>query len=221
LRPVERIGETGSIINPGGERRERVSTMAIFVSQGDIEHSIFYVRGRRTSIDFDLATLYEVSTKALNLAVKRNESRFPNDFRFRLTLDEAANLRFQFETSRRWGGRRYLPWAFTQEGVTMLSGLLSSPRAVAVNIEIMRAFVRMRQALASNPEIAKRLEAAEEALVRHRAELGQAIAEAGDAIKEHEKHIRVIFEAIRRLMIEDEGGSPEGRVGFKLKEADA
>lgn len=195
--------------------------MAIFVSQGDIEHSIFYVRGRRTSIDFDLATLYEVSTKALNLAVKRNESRFPNDFRFRLTLDEAANLRFQFETSRRWGGRRYLPWAFTQEGVTMLSGLLSSPRAVAVNIEIMRAFVRMRQALASNPEIAKRLEAAEEALVRHRTELGQAIVEAGDAIKEHEKHIRVIFEAIRRLMIEDEGGSPEGQVGFKLEEADA
>jgi hypothetical protein len=169
----------------------------------------------------DLARIYEVSTKALNLAVKRNASRFPKDFRFRLTLDEAANLRFQFETSRWWGGRRYLPWAFTQEGVAMLSGLLSSPRAVAVNIEIMRAFVRMRQALASNPEIAKRLEAAAEALVRHRTELGQAIVEAGDAIKEHEKHIRVIFEAIRRLMIEDEGGSPAGQVGFKLEEADA
>jgi len=103
----------------------------------------------------------------------------------------------------------------------MLSGLLSSPRAVAVNIEIMRAFVRMRQALAGNPEIAKRLEAAEDALVRHRTELGQAIVEAGDAIKEHEKHIRVIFEAIRRLMIEDEDGSPEGQLGFKLEEADA
>jgi hypothetical protein len=90
---------------------------------------------------------------------------FPSDFRFHLTLEEAANLRFQFETSRRWGGRRYLPWAFTQEGVAMLSGLLGSSRAVAVNIEIMRSFVRLRQVLAGNPEIAMRLAAVEEALV--------------------------------------------------------
>jgi len=92
----------------------------------------------------------------------------------------------------------------------MLSGLLSCPRAVAVNIEITRAFVIMRQALASNPEIARRLEAAEEALVRHRTELDQALIEVGDDINEHEKHIRVIFEAFRRLMTEDVEGAPEG-----------
>ena len=97
-----------------------------------IEGRIHTLRGHRIMLDRDLATLYEVTTKALNLAVLRNLMRFPDDFRFQLTVDELKSLRFQIETSKRRGGHRYLPWAFTLEGVAMLSGILRSERAVAV-----------------------------------------------------------------------------------------
>lgn len=112
-------------------------------------------------LDEDLAALYEVETKALNRAVKRNLERFPEDFMFQLSTDEFANLRFQSGTSSlrsqidtlRWGGRRYPPHAFTEQGISMLPALLHSDRAIHVNIEIMRAFVRLRQMLASNAEL--------------------------------------------------------------------
>jgi len=102
-------------------------------------------------LDFDLATMYQVETKSLNLSVKRNMKRFPPDFMFQLSLDEWNSLRLQIETSKR-GGRRYLPYAFTEQGVAMLSGLLNSDVAIAANIRIMRAFVAVRQ-LIYNPPI--------------------------------------------------------------------
>ena len=109
-----------------------------------IERAIVVLRGHRVMLDADLAVLYQVETKALVRAVKRNIARFPTDFMFQLTDDEFEVLRRQFGTSSAWGGRRYLPYAFTEQGVAMLSSVLHSKRAVQVNIEIMRAFVRLR-----------------------------------------------------------------------------
>src|SRR5881398_1944602 len=124
-----------------------------------IERRIFLVRGQKVMLDTDLAELYRVPTKSLNLAVKRNADRFPEDFTFQLTDDEAAGLRFHFETSKRGrGGRRYLPYAFTEQGVAMLSSVLRSPRAVQVNIAIMRTFVRLREMLATNQKLRRKIE---------------------------------------------------------------
>jgi hypothetical protein len=109
-----------------------------------IQNKIYEIRGHKIMLDFDLAELYEVQTKALNLAVKRNYQRFPSDFMFQLSSVEWNSLRLQIETSKR-GGRRYLPYAFTEQGLAMLSGILNSEKAINVNINIMRAFVMVRQ----------------------------------------------------------------------------
>jgi hypothetical protein len=131
-------------------------------------------------LDRDLALLYEVETKILNRAVKRNLQRFPLDFMFQLTEDEAENLRCQFGTSSLGhGGRRYLPYVFTEQGVAMLSTVLNSERAIIVNIEIMRAFVKLRQLLASNTELARRLDELE---------------------SKYDKQFKIVFDAIRQLM---------------------
>lgn len=114
-----------------------------------IEHNILLIRGKKIILDADLARLYGVETKVLVQSVKRNIDRFPSDFMFQLNKEEYAILRPQFVTSS-WGGRRYFPVAFTEQGVAMLSGVLRSSRAVKVNIEIMRAFVRLRSMLDSN-----------------------------------------------------------------------
>src|SRR6185312_3326008 len=106
-----------------------------------IQNRIYELRGERVMLDRDLAALYETETKALNLAVKRNSKRFPGDFMFQLTKEEAEALRFQTETSEKSGGTRYLPYAFTEQGVAMLSGILNSDKAINMNIAIMRAFV--------------------------------------------------------------------------------
>jgi hypothetical protein len=152
-----------------------------------IPQLILMVRGQKVILDEDLAALYEVGTKVLNRAVKRNRDRFPEDFMFQLTGEEFANLRFQYGTSSlrsqigtsRWGGRRYPPHAFTEQGVAMLSSVLSSQRAIRVNIEIMRAFVRLRQMLASNAELARKLAALE---------------------RKYDAQFKVVFDAIRELM---------------------
>jgi hypothetical protein len=120
-----------------------------------VERVICFVRGHKVILDSDFAAMYGVDPKALNQAVKRNIERFPEDFMFQLTAKEAENLRSQTVTSSSWGGRRYLPFAFTEQGVAMLSGVLRSVRAVQVNIEIMRAFVRLRSMLQANTELAK------------------------------------------------------------------
>ena len=140
--------------------------------------SILPIRGTKVMLDVDLAKLYDVETKNLNLAVKRNIERFPGDFMFQLTSKEFANLRFQFETSR-WGGRRYPPYAFTEQGIAMLSSVLRSKRAVQVNVEIMRSFVKLRELLTSNSKLARKLEALE---------------------KKYDKQFKLVLDAIRALM---------------------
>ena len=148
------------------------------ISVERIERAILVLRSHRVMLDSDLATLYEVPTKVLVQAVKRNRERFPTDFIFQLTNQELAILKSQFVTSS-WGGRRTAPYAFTEQGVAMLSSVLNSPRAIAVNIEIMRAFVRLRFVLASNKELAKRLGAQE---------------------AKTDAKFAAVFEAIRQLM---------------------
>ena len=143
-----------------------------------ISRSILLLRGQKVMLDADLASLYEVETKVLVQAVKRNLVRFPEDFMFQLSKDEFADLRSQSVTSS-WGGRRYPPYAFTEQGVAMLSSVLRSERAVRVNIEIMRAFVRLRDMLAENATLARRLEALE---------------------RNYDAQFKIVFEAIRELM---------------------
>ena len=122
-----------------------------------IEQRIYTIRGVRVILDSDLAALYGVPTKRLNEQYRRNRKRFPEDFAFQLTVKEANSLRSQIATSSSHGGRRYRPYAFTEHGILMLSSVLNSERAISVNIEIMRAFVRLRQVLDSNLKMAARL----------------------------------------------------------------
>jgi hypothetical protein len=124
-----------------------------------VDSLIHVIRGQRVMFDSDLAALYEVSTKRLNEAVKRNPNRFPAHFMFQLTTEEAVSLRSQFATSNKGrGGRRYLPYAFTEHGVVMLSSVLNSDRAVEMSILVVNAFIRLRELLASNKDIAARVE---------------------------------------------------------------
>jgi len=167
---------------------------------GTIASRILLVRGLRTMLDADLAALYGVQTKVLVQAVKRNLARFPRDFTFQLSSEEWANLRSQIVTSSSGhGGRRTAPYAFTEQGVAMLSSVLGSERAIAVNIEIMRAFVRLRDLLAGNKELAQYLKDLERRLTRKLADHDQAIAD--------------ILEAIRQLMAPSPG-PPKRRIGF-------
>jgi hypothetical protein len=175
-----------------------------------VERRIYLIRGEKVMLDADLASLYGVETKVLNRAVKRNKDRFPTDFMFQLTRDETEGLRlkigtsteptargmpglrFQSGTSKsRRGGRRYLPYAFTEQGVAMLSSVLHSARAVQVNIAIMRTFVRLREMLLSNADLARKLNALE---------------------KKYDAQFKVVFDAIRELMTPPE--KPKRRIGF-------
>jgi hypothetical protein len=144
-----------------------------------VERKILLLRGERVMLDADLATLYGVATKALVQAVKRNRARFPSDFMFELTAEEFAALRSQTVTSKQRGGRRTAPYAFTEQGVAMLSSVLRSPRAVRVNVEIMRAFVRLREMLSTHADMARKLATLE---------------------KKYDAQFRVVFDAIRDLM---------------------
>jgi hypothetical protein len=165
-----------------------------------LDNSIHLVRGHRVMLDADLAALYGVQTKVLVQAVKRNLSRFPEDFMFQLTSDEWAILRSQIVTSSSThGGRRTMPYGFTEQGVAMLSSVLGSERAIAVNIEIMRAFVRLRNLLASNKELAKRFSELEQRLERK--------------LESHDQAIAGILDAIRQLMT-PQPTPPKRRIGF-------
>jgi len=130
--------------------------MKSIVTSAKIEKYIYVIRGHAVMSDSDLARLYGVTTKSLNLAVRRNMRRFPGDFMFQITNAEAENLRFQIETSS-WGGRRYQPYVFTEQGVAMLSSVLNSPRAIDVNIQIMRAFTRLKGFLVSYADLRKEI----------------------------------------------------------------
>lgn len=131
-----------------------------------IENKIYIIRGLKVMLDSDLAYLYEVDTKVLNQAVKRNLDRFPDDFMFQLSDNEWHNLRSQIVTSKR-GGKRYNPYAFTEQGVAMLSGILNSKRAVAVNIQIMRTFIKLRELALTNKDLTQRLDEMEHRFIQY------------------------------------------------------
>jgi hypothetical protein len=150
----------------GKEKREIVRPLPVSVEM--IERRIFLIRGQKVMLDTDLAELYQVQTKRLNQQVNRNRDRFPADFMFQLTSEEAKNLRLQFATSKKVsGGRRYLPYVFSEHGVAMLSSVLHSRRAVQMNILIIRAFVKLREILATHKDLAARLEKVEATQGRH------------------------------------------------------
>ena len=167
--------------------------MPASIDREPIERLIHVVRGERVMLDADLARIYDVSTKVLVQAVKRNLLRFPHDFMFHLTSEETDALRSQVVTSNVGrGGRRYAPYAFTEQGVAMLSSVLRSPRAIAANVAIMRAFVRFRQMLGERADFVRRL-----------AELE----------RKYDAQFKIVFDAIRGLM-----SAPEGkprRIGFE------
>jgi hypothetical protein len=162
-----------------------------------IEGSILLIRGQKVILDSDLAKLYGVATRALVQAVKRNIRRFPDDFMFQLTREEDETLRSQTVISKKGrGGRRYFPYAFSEQGVAMLSSVLNSNRAIEVNIAIMRAFVRLRELLGTNKDLARKLEDLER-------KLGQ-----------HNQKFQIAFEAIRQLMAPPPEPPTKRRFGF-------
>jgi hypothetical protein len=184
-----------------------------------IAQSIYVLRGQKVMLDFDLAALYGVATKILNQAVKRNRERFPADFMFQLTAAETSNLRLQFVTSveqtvanqrnatnwshsvtssRKHRGQTYRPYAFTEQGVAMLSSVLNSKRAVKVNIAVMRAFVKLRATLETNRELSRRF------------------AELERRVGKHDEKIDAILEAIRQLMAPP--AKPQREIGFHVRE---
>ena len=163
-----------------------------------VERLIHLVRGDKVLLDADLAALYGVTTGNLNKAVKRNQHRFPPDFIFQLSDEEAAGLIFQSGRSKQRGGRRHNPYAFTEQGVAMLSSVLRSQRAVQVNVAIMRAFVGLRRMLAANEALAQKL------------------SELERRIEGHDTSIRTLFDAIRELAAPP--AKPHREIGFHIKE---
>jgi signal recognition particle GTPase len=179
-----------------------------------IQNRIYEIRDERVMLDRDLAALYETETKALNLAVKRNIERFPKDFMFQLTRDELEsmrfqfetmekdnhNLRFQFETSSGWGGTRYLPYVFTEQGVAMLSGIINTERAISMNIAIMRAFVEIRR------------------IAMRKNDLKEQFEEIKQRLGEHDVQLSAIYDAIENLLDEkvaQRKWEDRERIGFK------
>jgi hypothetical protein len=170
-----------------------VKSKSEIVPHSLIENKIVVIRGHKVMLDFHLAELYGVEVKVLKRAVRRNIGRFPRDFMFKMTDEEYNILRSQFGTSS-WGGRRYLPYAFTEQGVAMLSSVLRSQRAIFVNIQIIRAFVKLREILSTHKELAFKLNQLE------------------TKVERHDEEIQAIFEAIRRLMAPPE--KPKRPIGF-------
>lgn len=168
---------------------------AIFVPVERIQQAILSLRGHKVMLDEDLAKLYGVSTKVFNQAIKRHLNRFPDDFMFQLTDEESESLRSQIVTLKTGRGqhRKYLPYAFTEQGVAMLSSVLRSQRAIDVNIAIMRTFVKLRELLMTHKDLARKLEAME---------------------KKYDSQFKIVFDAIRQLMEPPPSPVKKGRIGF-------
>jgi hypothetical protein len=181
--------------------REQKTASLEMIAAPAIEKRIYIIRGRQVMLDEDLADLYSVETKRLIEQVKRNLERFPDDFMFQLRKDEAAALRSQIATSNVGrGGRRYAPYVFTEQGVAMLSSVLRSKTAIAVNIEIMRAFVELRRVASSYAAIEKRLEQIERGM------------------GEYDEQLEQIFSALRQLITSP--SQPQRPIGFRVREHD-
>ena len=164
-----------------------------------IINKIYLIRGKKVMLDKDLAEMYGVGTKVLKQSVKRNVERFPKDFMFTLTQKEFQHLRSQIVTSS-WGGTRYLPTAFTEQGVSMLSGILNSPVAVQVHIQIIRIFTKMKEILLTNKDILLKLEKMEK------------------DVKKNKEDIAIVFEALKRLL--DPLQSKRRMIGFNRKDSE-
>jgi hypothetical protein len=158
-----------------------------------IERQILLIRGQKVLLDSQLGELYGVATGNLVRAMKRNMDRFPEDFMFQLSPDEFADLKCHFGISSEWGGRRSPPYAFTEHGVAMLSSVLRSPRAIQVNIEIMRAFSHLRHLLASHADLAAKIARLE---------------------RKYDSRFKIVFDALRALMNPPEAQRSEGRIGY-------
>src|SRR4030095_12358202 len=175
------------------QKKQSSGALALpLLSAGFIERRIYLIRKQKVMLDSDLAELYGVTTGNLNKAVTRNADRFPKDFMFQLTREEYASLRFQIGILKRGQHAKYLPRAFTEQGVAMLSGVLHSPRAVQVNVAIMRTFVKLREMLTTHKNLAQKLEALE---------------------KKYDRQFKVVFDAIRQLMQPEEPPKQQ-RIGF-------
>jgi hypothetical protein len=179
------------------DKRNNPMSKVELIPEERIERTNLLIRGCKVMLDRDLAALYWVPTKRLNEQVRRNLRRFPDDFMFQLTADEAVALRSQFATLKLGRGqhRKFVPYAFTEQGVAMLSSVLNSDRAIEVNIAIMRAFVRLREILATHKDLARKLDAVDRKLA------------------EHEDKFTVVFDAIRRMM-EPPPAPAKRRIGF-------
>lgn len=178
--------------------KKNLTTRSLAVSVQIVERKIYLIRGHKVMIDVDLAELYGVPTRTLNQQIQRNRKRFPEDFMFQLNKEETENLRSQVVSSRSGrGGRRTMPYAFTEPGVAMLSSVLNSERAIEVNITVMRAFIRLRQMLESNEELNRKFAA----VIRK--------------LATHDKYFRVVFDELKKLT---EQPTPSRKtIGFKAR----
>ncbi|OGW79994.1 MAG: DNA-binding protein [Omnitrophica bacterium RIFCSPLOWO2_12_FULL_44_17] len=176
-------------------RQQIKKSRDLLITSESIQKQIFLLRGHKVMLGHDLAELYQVETKVLIQAVRRNRDRFPVDFMFQLSWEEAKSLRSQFVTLKQGEHFKYTPYAFTEQGVAMLSAVLKSKRAVQVNIAIMRTFVKLREMFAFHKELAHQLKQLEQ------------------KIEKHDSEIQTIFEAIRNLMA-PLPGPPKRRIGF-------
>ena len=172
--------------------KKKGKELVLAIPDERIEQGILLIRGQKVMLDEDLAQIYGVSTRQLNQQVTRNKDRFPEDFMFRLTKEEFEGLRSQFVISKR-GGRRYPPNAFTEHGAVMLASVLNSPIAVEASVQVVRAFVRLREMLASHKDLARKLASLE---------------------KKYDQQFQVVFNAIRKLM-EPPPNKPKPRIGYK------
>jgi phage regulator Rha-like protein len=178
-----------------------MTTQDIVIAAGKVEGSILLIRGQRVVLDSELAALYGVTTKRLNQQVLRNLERFPDDFMFQLTADEARSLRLQFATSKpERGGRRHLPYAFTEHGVIMAASVLNSEKAVKVSVYVVRAFVKLREMLSTHKELAGKL------------------AELERKLQKHDTQILTLVEAIRQLL-EPPPAPRRKRIGYATEHA--
>ncbi|RNI39143.1 ORF6N domain-containing protein [Hanamia caeni] len=165
------------------------------VSEETIVEKIYIIRGQKVMLDRDLAEMYGVEVKRLNQAVKRNISRFPDDFMFQLSQDEFKNLKSQFVTSS-WGGIRKLPYAFTEQGVAMLSSVLNSETAIQVNIQIIRLFTKMKQLIIDNKDLWMKIEKIEQHLLKN------------------DEEIKTVFAYLKKLLMQE--NKPRNPIGFKV-----
>src|SRR2546422_11758708 len=177
-----------------------VTNEPAFATVERVHSLILIIRGQRVMLDSDLARIFGVTTIRLNEQFRRNRKRFPGDFAFQLTLQEFANLRSQIAISSSHGGRRYLPWVFTEHGAIMLASVLNNPVAIEASVRVVRAFVYLREQLSANKQLAHKL------------------AELDGRVGRHDQAIKDLFETIRQLIESTSDKQPRREIGFHIRE---